>query len=389
MNHTAHSVSRKGVKKRDLSDVELREIISDLLPHVRIDHILPANSEILNQAIRRGLVSTPPSHMIGDDRENLRVDAWIRTGKNNGLFVRPRLFMPYYEEVKVILEDQLIQEVEMLRLRRARYMQDIPDTLYMVEDKPRLHGTAGVDVLAAALPVPDVATMSAMLKREQKLRQSPSCQRAIALQLSSRHEINRQIRLRVVREFNLPDQVASMLENSVCYCMDEQTDQRDLREDDKRRDREGTAVVKQPSPSKASTSSVPLCFNGRNLTFPRSSGYSSHSRHESQLPAIVTEGHDPYRYVAVEPESSSCSDGHLSDIMPDVAMATATIGQLNIGQEQEMELDLGDGTAHLQTSQAVPHVGYHRYLTGPGPPSYSLHRHPDNNSYHSGTPRFL
>lgn len=49
----------------------------------------------------RGLVSTPPSHMIGDDRENLRVNAWIRGGKNNGLFVRPRLFMPYYEEVKV------------------------------------------------------------------------------------------------------------------------------------------------------------------------------------------------------------------------------------------------------------------------------------------------
>lgn len=377
-------MSRKGVKKRDLSDVELREIISDLLPHVRIDHILPANSEILNQAIRRGLVSTPPSHMIGDDRENLRVNAWIRTGKNNGLFVRPRLFMPYYEEVKVLLEDQLIQEVEMLRIRRARYMQDIPDTLYMVEDKPRIHGTAGVDVLAAALPVPDVATMSAMLKREQKLRQSPSCQRAIALQLSSRHEINRQIRLRVVREFNLPDQVANMLENSVCYCMEEQTDHENITD-------EPSNV--QPSPSKASTSSLPVCY-GRNLTFPRPGAYSQSGRHE--LPAIITEG-DPFRYP-VEPESSSCSDGHLSDIMPDVAMATATLGQMSVGQEQEMELDLGDGTTHLHpTSQptqpmhhpTVSHGGYHRYLAGPGPPSYSLHRHTDNNSYHTGTPRFL
>ena len=54
--------------------------------------------------------------------------------------------------------------------------------------------------------------MSAMLKREQKLRQSPSCQRAISLPLSSRHEINRQVRLRVVREFNLPDAVADLLE---------------------------------------------------------------------------------------------------------------------------------------------------------------------------------
>ena len=62
------------------------------------------------------------------------------------------------------------------------------------------------------LLVPDSVTMSAMLKREQKLRQAPSCQMAIALPLSSRHEINRQIRLRVVREFNLPDAVADLLE---------------------------------------------------------------------------------------------------------------------------------------------------------------------------------
>lgn len=57
---------------------------------------------IILQAIRRGLVSTPPSHMIGDERENLRINAWIRSGKKNGLFVRPRLFMPYYEEIKVL-----------------------------------------------------------------------------------------------------------------------------------------------------------------------------------------------------------------------------------------------------------------------------------------------
>lgn len=90
--------------------------------------------------------------MIGDDQENLRANAWIRGGKNNGLFVRPRLFMPYYEEIKAQLDDHLVQEVQLLRLRRLPYSPDIPDTLYMVEDKPRPHGTAGVDVLAAAIP---------------------------------------------------------------------------------------------------------------------------------------------------------------------------------------------------------------------------------------------
>lgn len=59
--------------------------------------------------------------------------------------------------------------------------------------------------------------MAAMLKREQKLRQSPSCLRAIDLPLSSRSEINRQVRLRVVREFNLPDAVADILEVSTFF----------------------------------------------------------------------------------------------------------------------------------------------------------------------------
>lgn len=68
-----------------------------------MDHVAPANSETLASAIRRGLVSTPPSHMIGSDqRDGVRLNAWVRTSaNNNGLFVRPRLFMPYYEEIKV------------------------------------------------------------------------------------------------------------------------------------------------------------------------------------------------------------------------------------------------------------------------------------------------
>ncbi|XP_049844700.1 BTB/POZ domain-containing protein 7 [Schistocerca gregaria] len=392
LSHTAHSVSRKGVKKRDLSDVELREILSDLLPLVRMDHVLPPSSEVLSQAIRRGLVSTPPSHMIGDERENLRLNAWIRCGKNNGLFVRPRLFMPYYEEIKAQLDDHMLQEVELLRIRRARYAPDIPDTLYMVEEKPRPMGAAGVDVLAAALP--DAATMTAMLKREQKLRQSPSCQRAIALPLSNRQEINKQLRLRVVREFNLPDAVSDLLETAACYCAQEE-------EEDVAMDGE---PVKAPVGNKQPVCSpgIPPNF-GRNMTFPR--GHTSYSqRHE--LPAIVTEG-DAYRSHG-EPESSSCSDGHLSDIMPDVAMATASFGQLQLQDGQELELDLGDGASHLgfgglstvsargPSSRAASHSAapYHRYLSAVGPsppppyrPSPSLgHGH---STYHSGPPRFI
>jgi BTB/POZ domain-containing protein 7 len=62
--------------------------------------------------------------------------------------------------------------------------------------------------------VPDAATMGQMLKREQKLRQSPLVLRALSLPLTSRHHVFSQVRLRVVREFNLPDTTAQLLEVS-------------------------------------------------------------------------------------------------------------------------------------------------------------------------------
>ena len=101
LSHTAHSVSKKGIKKRDLNDVELRDILAELLPYVRTDHIIPPNNDVLSNGIKRGLISTPPSHMIGDDNAgSSRMCAWIRS-KNSGMFVKPRLFLPYYEETKV------------------------------------------------------------------------------------------------------------------------------------------------------------------------------------------------------------------------------------------------------------------------------------------------
>lgn len=123
VSQTAHSVTRKGVKKRDLSDVELREILSELLPLVRMDHVIPANSEILGQAIRRGLVSRPPSHMLGGGGGADRLNAWVRAvgpgaGGTAGLFVRPRLFMPYYEEIKAQVEES--GDGDLLRIRRPR-----------------------------------------------------------------------------------------------------------------------------------------------------------------------------------------------------------------------------------------------------------------------------
>lgn len=43
---TTHSISRKGVKRTDLSDEELKEILSNLLPLIRVDYVLPPNHPV-------------------------------------------------------------------------------------------------------------------------------------------------------------------------------------------------------------------------------------------------------------------------------------------------------------------------------------------------------
>ncbi|KYN04598.1 hypothetical protein ALC62_04590 [Cyphomyrmex costatus] len=125
---------------------------------------------------------------------------------------------------------------------------------------------------------------------------------------------------------------------------------------------------------------APVCY-GRNMTFPRPTSSYAH-RHE--LPAIVTEGESRH---AERQEGNSCSDGQLSGVMPDVAMATSSFGALHLIEEQELELDLGDGASHL-----LPHVSpsggtiepaahrsslphqHQRHFSGPPPPPYVYHR---------------
>jgi BTB/POZ domain-containing protein 7 len=100
LTHTAHSVSKKGVKKRDLDDEELRQIVTDLLSCIRVEYVLPANSEALLSALRRGLVCVPPSHFLSEEAsQSSAASLWIHSRQRGAL--PPRLFIPYYEEAKV------------------------------------------------------------------------------------------------------------------------------------------------------------------------------------------------------------------------------------------------------------------------------------------------
>lgn len=147
--------------------------------------------------------------------------------------------------------------------------------------------------------------MVAMSKREQKLRNATCCQRALALPLSSRQEISRQIRLRVVREFNLPDGVADVLENSSCYCAEDdranmntapftETASNDIDDDEDR------TVPSSPPTIQTETNTGPQSLNSnfeQNLTFPRQQHMSNYGQtmgstsgvRRLDLPALITE----------------------------------------------------------------------------------------------------
>lgn len=59
--NTTHSISRKGVRRSDLNDQELKNILAVLLPLVRIDYILPPFHQSLNNAYKRGLLDRSPN----------------------------------------------------------------------------------------------------------------------------------------------------------------------------------------------------------------------------------------------------------------------------------------------------------------------------------------
>lgn len=353
LNNTAHSVTRKGVKKRDLCDIELRDILSELLPLVRMDHVIPSNHEILNQAIKRGLVSTPPSHMIGDEKDKIRINAWIRTGNSHGLFTQPRLFMPYYDEIKSLVEEysagRFTEYSDVVNSRRPMHFNDIPDTLYMVSklDGPSTTGNASTSKLNLSIPIIDSHVLGTMLKREQKLRQSASCQRALMLPLSSNEQIKQQIRLRVVREFNFPDNVCEVLKYE-----DKGIIKLDKFENEEEQDRKPLSMV--PSLDSLSPNSAK-----RNFTFPRHQRISQPNKHnaftyshDSSLLPVIPSSFGSSNIERLDLHPSSCSE--LSEVMPDVAMATSSIGLLQLHSSDlnslnlsadSMQLDLGDGGA--------------------------------------------
>ncbi|XP_029114244.1 BTB/POZ domain-containing protein 7 [Scleropages formosus] len=230
LSGTAHSVNKRGVKRRDLDIEELKEILSPLLPCVRIEHILPPNSEVLADAMKRGLISTPPSDML-PTAEGGKANAWLRQ-KSAGIYVRPRLFSPYVEEAKAVLDEMMVEQTDLVRLRMVR-MSNVPDTLYMVNNavpqcchmishqQMAAGQTAPPSVVANEVPVPKLAVVKQMIQRLHELRHTDQVQRAYALNCGEGATVSYEIQIRVLREFGLPDGAAELLQNPHKFFPDE------------------------------------------------------------------------------------------------------------------------------------------------------------------------
>ncbi|KAG9336571.1 hypothetical protein JZ751_002918 [Albula glossodonta] len=270
LSGTAHSVNKRGVKRRDLDIEELKEILSPLLPYVRIEHILPTNTvvrgapthlvrstaklfsltrpgetergilgatdKVYLQGMKRGLISTPPSDML-PTAEGGKANAWLRQ-KNAGIYVRPRLFSPYVEEAKSVLDEMMVEQTDLVRLRMVR-MSNVPDTLYMVNNAvpqcchminhQQITGSqaAPPSVVANEIPeksalsselarrptVPKLSVVREMIRRLQELRHTDQVQRAYALNCGEGATVSYEIQIRVLREFGLPDGAAELLQN--------------------------------------------------------------------------------------------------------------------------------------------------------------------------------
>ncbi|VBB29507.1 unnamed protein product, partial [Acanthocheilonema viteae] len=195
--NTSHSISRKGIRRSELNDEELKSILANLLPLVRIDYILPPFHQSLNAAYKRGLLDRSPHvDLLGqrypDSRSpDVNPDAhWFDHSVPRRHSAGPRLLLPYIIEVRKQLK------------RLCRNGENVSCTLQQetLADELQLF----VNNLS-----PEIISENLKLKIERRvkelaggdlLKKISCCGCSHHLELAIE-----QIRLRVLRELNMDD----------------------------------------------------------------------------------------------------------------------------------------------------------------------------------------
>ena len=127
-----------------ICDREVAEVVHDLMSCVRLENIL-GESDVVRQAIERGLLTRPKyksnsaaygrscEYMIGCDTAG----AADLFGSLGHLHFRPRLFIPHYEQCKLLHSEKTSDmSTDANSFNFHSMTTDMPDALYMV-NKPR------------------------------------------------------------------------------------------------------------------------------------------------------------------------------------------------------------------------------------------------------------
>lgn len=358
---SSHSLTRKSLKKKDLDDDKLRELISELVALVRVGHILPIDSEYLKHIAKRGFIDTLPPYMVGDDNSlpiNRGLTAWFRN-RSNRTFLRPRYFTPYFDECKMILEERLGYHIScddnldsMIAILNKKYVtQSIPDALYMV-DKANFNNNGENSVISDGdiqspvnnfhfcftssssssiicyeeldkprpnLPILEERVLLMMRQREQELKTSPFCVQALKT-AHNRCQALRLIQLRVVREFGLPDVACEVLHlrnfarpPSPAVCdMDDNSSQVSFGRNDP------CDINIPPPPPRPASGFLPSTHTST-LQECDPFSYNSELKLESSS-----------RYELASQFSSTDSHRTLSEAIPDIAIATQNLSKLKL-----------------------------------------------------------
>merc|ERR1719420_1436027 len=214
--HDHHQQQRQR-RPRDVCDGELKDLLSSIIDKVRVPHILSKDrtSEALDMALQRNLFSVLPN-FSSQVNVATKYSPWDPRS-TSGLYVRPRLFLPYFEECKKLIQDRCAQDPEIIASNSP--CVSVPDTLYMLRTGNKLDGFHGggsdEDLIEFQTSrVPDNEIISRMIERMKKLVNSHSVQRAFCSNFMDVNEVMNLVELRVVREFNLPDTYASVLQKA-------------------------------------------------------------------------------------------------------------------------------------------------------------------------------
>ncbi|EJW88351.1 hypothetical protein WUBG_00737, partial [Wuchereria bancrofti] len=202
--NTAHSISRKGIRRSELNDVELKSILSNLLPLVRIDYILPPFHQSLNAAYKRGLLdSSPHMDLLGqrypDSRSpDVNPDAhWFDHSVPRRHAAGPRLLLPYIVEV---------------RKQLRRLYKSGENVSYTLQQKTSLANELQLFVNNLSPETVSESLIMKIEKRVKELAEDDLLKKVTCCGCSYHLELAiEQIRLHVLRELNIGDECVEVL----------------------------------------------------------------------------------------------------------------------------------------------------------------------------------